>query len=123
METKLTKPSNTGAMQTTARWFKLSYYSLGLALLTIAAVPVGCAITARGNSGWETLSDDIRYLSASVVLVVFFLLTSLVAGIRAFKQHRIAALWVMPIGLICIAAIAYAIYGLYIFVFDPFGIT
>ena len=108
-------------MPESKRWFRLSVYSLGLAVLTVAGLPVGCAVTSRDNSGWDFLSDDIRFLSVSATLVAFFLLASLITGMLSLKQHRIAAIWVLPLSLVFVVAIGYSIFGLYIYVFNPFG--
>lgn len=103
--------------------FRISYYSLGLAILTIVGIPVGCAITSQDNSGWDYLSDDIRFLSVSTVLIVSFLLVSLFSGAYALKQHRIAAIWIIPLAICFFIAIGYLFFGLYIYIFDPYGIA
>ena len=94
-----------------------------MAFLTVVGIPVGCSITSRDNSGWDFLSDDIRFLSISAVLIVVFLLVSLFSGIYALKQHRIVAVWVVPLAICFITAIGYLFYGLYVYIYDPHGIA
>ena len=107
---------------TKALAFRISYYCLGLALLTMVGLPVGCAITMRDNSGWDYLSDDINFLSWSTALIVGFLLVSLATGVYALKEFRVATLWVLPLGLCLIIGVGSSIFGLYIYIFDPYGI-
>ena len=103
--------------------FRISCYSLGLAAITIIGIPIGCAITRRDNTGWEYLTNDITYLSWSTFLFISFLLISLFSGAYALKQFRIAALWVIPLAICFIIAVGYLFFGLYVYVFDPYGIT
>jgi len=108
-------------MQASSRWFKLSVYSLVLAVIAVFGLPAGCAITSQDNSGWDFLSDDIHFLTVSAILISFFLFSSLVTGILALKENKIATLWVVPLGLLFVGAIGFSLYGLYIYFFDPFG--
>ncbi len=108
-------------MLTRAQAYRISYYSLGLALLTVVGLPVGCALTGRDNSGWDYLSDDLNYLSASAILFCLFLLLALVTGAYAKRDYGLAALWVWPLTLVVALAICFGFYGLYIYIFEPFG--
>jgi len=110
-------------MLTRRQAFRISYYSLGLAILTIIGIPVGCAITGRDNSGWDFLSDDIAFLSVSAVLLIGFLLVSLFSGVYALKRHRIVAIWVIPLATCFLISIGYLFFGVYIYVFDPYGMA
>ena len=108
-------------MLSATHWFKVSCYSVGLAVLTVLSVPVGCALTSRDNSGWDYLSDDIRFLTASALLLAVFSAIALFSGLRALKQRRIAALWVVPLSIIFLVIVGYSFFGLYIYLFDPYG--
>lgn len=110
-------------MQDGRDWFKYSVYSLAMAVLVVVGVPAGCAATSLDNSGWDYFDDDVYFLTVSVVLFVTFLLVSLATGIPALKERKIVALWVIPIGMAVIVAIGSAVYGLYIYIFDPFGMS
>ena len=101
--------------------FRMSYYSFTLAFLTIVGIPVGCSITGRDNSGWDFLSDDINFLSTSAVLLIVFLLSSLFSGLYALKQHRVVAIWVVPLGVVFVIAIGSSFWGIYVYIFDPYG--
>lgn len=110
-------------MLTRLQAFRVSYYSLGLAILTLVGVPVGCSITSRDNSGWDNLSDDIRFLGISALLIIVFLLLSLFSGVYAIRQHRIAAIWVIPLAICFLVGAGWGCLALYLYIFDPHGIA
>lgn len=110
-------------MLTKEKAFRASYCCLGLALLTIVGLPVGCSVTRKDNSGWDFLSDDINFLTVSAGLIVAFLFASLLTGVYARNQHRIVFVWIVPLVILFGAALVGSFWGLYIYMFDPYGTT
>ena len=108
-------------MLTRQEAFRISYYSLGFTILTLVGIPVGFSIMSRNNSGWGFLSDDIQFLSVSLFLIISFMLVSLFSGIYAYKQHRIVAIWLIPLCICLIIALGGLVWGAYVYMAEPFA--
>ena len=108
-------------MLTRQQAFRISYYSLGFTLLTLVGIPVGFTIMGRNNSGLDFITGDIQFLSIALFLIISFMLVSLLSGIYAYKQHRIVAIWLIPLSIFLILALGGLIWGAYVYLADPLG--
>ncbi len=80
--------------------YRISWIAFTFAFVTIISIPAGFFLNDDGRPGWDQLPDELAILLGGFVIAVLFLTASFIAGLYAWKDRKIALLWVVPSGLV-----------------------
>lgn len=100
--------------------YRISLISFALALASVAMIPLTLSLIDDGNPGWDQLPDQLGILIGGYLITVLFLTVSAVAGLYAWRQRKIALLWVVPSGLVVLTTGLYLLAWLGIFLVRPY---
>ena len=87
--------------------YRISWITFALALASVALVPVTLFLIDDGNPGWDQLPNQLNILFGGFLITVLFLTVSAATGLYAWRQRKIALLWVVPSGLVVLVTGVY----------------